>query len=102
MLLKPFDDELTKLKEQRFIANLRETRVQVSGRMLENQLNEMVRLTKPIDKDDEPPVHYRRINTIKVNFSKNELKTKADVDAYVEALKKELNELIEQNKRISL
>ncbi len=102
MLLKPFEDELTKLKEQRFIANLRETRAKVSGKLLEDQLNEMVRLTMPTDTVEEPRVHYWRINSVKVNFPRIELKTKEDVDAYVEALKKELNELIDQNKRISL
>jgi len=102
MLLKPFEDELYKLKDQRFIANLRETRTKVTGSMLEHQLNEMVRLINPIINVGEPPVHYRQINSIRVKFHTNELKTKADVDAYVEALKKELNELIEQNKRISL
>ena len=101
ILIKPFEDELTKLKDQRFVANLRETRVKVTGSLLEQQLNELVRLAKPPEVGD-PPVHYRGINSIKVNFPKNELKTMADVDAYIEALKKELNELIEQNKRISL
>ncbi len=101
-LLKPFEDELNRLKDQRFIANLRETRAKVTGSLLNQQLNEMVRLINPIINVGEPTVHYRQINSIKVKFSKNELKTKADVDAYVEALKKELNELIEQNKRISL
>jgi len=102
MLLKPFEDELTKLKEQRFIANLRETRAKVSGKLLEDQLNDMVRLTMPTDTVEEPRVHYWRINSVKVNFPRIELKTKEDVDAYVEALKKELNDLIDQNKRISL
>jgi len=101
-LLKPFEDELYRLKDQRFIANLREAQAKVTGNLLEHQLNEMVRLVTPIDIVGEPPVHYRRINTVKVSFPKSELKTKADVDAYLEALKKELNELIEQNKRISL
>ena len=102
MLLKPFEDELKKLKDQRFIANMRETQTKVSGRLLEDQLNEMVRLAKPTDDVNEPTVHYQRLGNVKVSFPKSELRTKADVDAYVEALKQKLNELIEQNKRISL
>jgi hypothetical protein len=101
-VLNPFDEESKKLKEQRFIANLRETRAYVRGKLLEQQLTEMVRLAKPIDKVDEPVVHYLRMNAVKVDFPKNELKTKEDVDKYVEALKKELSDLIKQNKRISL
>lgn len=101
-ILKPFEEEQHKLKEQRFIANLRETRAKVTGRLMEQQLNEMVRLVTPSSGANEPVVHYRRIHSVKVSFPKNELKTRADVEAYVEALKKELNDLIEQNKRISL
>jgi len=102
MLLKPFEDELNKLKDQRFIANLRETRSKVTGSLLEQQLNEMVKLTIPKSGVEEPAVHYHRISSIKVTFPKSELRTKEDVDDYVETLKKELNKLIEQNKRISL
>jgi hypothetical protein len=101
-VLNPFDEELKKLKEQRFIANLRETRAYVRGKLIEQQLTEMVRLANPTDKVDEPVVHYLRMNAVKVDFPKNELKTKEDVDKYVEALKKELSDLIKQNKRISL
>jgi hypothetical protein len=101
LVLNPFDEELKKLKDQRFIANLREARAKVKGSMLEHQLNEMVRLVKPPEVN-EPIVHYQRINAVKVDFPKNELKTTEDVEKYVEALKKELNELIKQNKRISL
>jgi energy-coupling factor transporter ATP-binding protein EcfA2 len=102
LVLKPFEEELGRLKEQRFIANLRETRARVKGKLLEQQLNEMVRLTKPQDRSEEPVVHYLRMNTVKVEFPKNELQTKEDVDKYVEALKAALSELIKQNKRISL
>ncbi|HOX77166.1 MAG TPA: BREX system P-loop protein BrxC [Bacteroidales bacterium] len=101
-LLKPFEDELKRLKDQRFIANLRETQTKVTGKLMEDQLNEMVRLAKPSDDVNEPLIHYQRINNVKVTFAKSELRSKEDVDAYVEALKKKLNELIEQNKRISL
>jgi len=109
-ILRPFEDELRRLKEQRYIANLRETRGSVKGKLLEQQLNEMVRLSQPSKVEDtgtgiEPPkpiIHYRQLNTVKVNFAKSELKTSEDVDEYVEVLKAALVELIKQNKRISL
>jgi hypothetical protein len=101
-VLRPFDDEMKKIKDQRFIANLRETRAYVKGKLLEQQLNEMAKLANPSEKDDEPVVHYQPINAVRVDFPKNELRTKEDVEKYVEALKKELTELIKQNKRISL
>ncbi len=100
-LVKPFDEELKKLKEQRFIANLRETRAKVKGSLLEKQLNEMVRLATPPEVD-EPPVHYQRLTSVKLNFSKSELQSIEDVDEYVKALKTALAELIKENKRISL
>jgi hypothetical protein len=101
-VLKPFEEEAKKVKEQRFIANLRGTRATVKGELLEKQLNEMAKLAMPPEKDDKPVVHYQRINNVKVDFPKNELKTKEDVEKYVEALKAKLNELINDNKRISL
>jgi hypothetical protein len=101
LVLKPFEEEQKKLKEQRFIGNMRDTRAYVKGKLLEQQLNEMVHLAKPETVDD-PPIHYLRMNAVKVEFPKNELQTKEDVDKYVEALKATLAELIKQNKRISL
>jgi len=101
-VLKPFEEESKKVKEQRFIANLRGTRASVKGELLEKQLNEMAKLAMPPEKDDTPVVHYQRINNVKVDFPKTELKTKEDVEKYVEALKTKLNELINDNKRISL
>lgn len=101
-VLKPFEEEAKKVKEQRFIANLRGTRAFVKGELLEKQLNEMAKLAMPPEKDDTPAVHYQRINNVKVDFPKTELKTKEDVEKYVEALKAKLNELIKDNKRISL
>lgn len=108
-IIRRFEDELKKLKDQRFIANLRETRSMVKGRLLEQQLNEMVRLSIPkvtekeIDVvNDEPIVHYQRLNTVRFDFSKSELRTIEDVEKYVEKLKENLIKLIEQNKRITL
>lgn len=112
LILNPFNDELKRLKEQRFIANLRQTRANVKGVMLEQQLNEMVRLANPpapvkegaeeTPQSTEPIVHYRRLNSVRFDFSKSELRTKEDVEKYVEALKENLLKLIDQNKRISL
>jgi len=101
-VLKPFEDEAKKVKEQRYIANMRGTRAYVKGELFEKQLNEMAKLALPPEKPDTPIVHYQRINTVKVEFPKTELKTKEDVEKYVEALKAKLNELINDNKRISL
>ena len=94
---KPFDEELKKLKDQRFIANMRETRSKVKGSLLGHQLDEMVRLAKPPEVG-EPVVRYQQLSNVKVNFPKNELQTVEDVDEYVEALKATLADLIKQSK----
>jgi hypothetical protein len=106
-LLKPFQDEQKKLKDQRFIANMRDIRTIAMGQMLEKQLNEMVRLASPVVPETEtgakePVVHYRKLSNVKVSFQKNELQTLDDVEKYVEALKSALSKLIEDNKRISI
>jgi len=108
LVIKPFIDESTKIKDQRFIANLRQTRVFVRGNLKEQQLNEMARLAKPKSETnnapgtEEPTVHYQRLSNVRFEFPKTELQSREDVEKYVEALKKALVNLIEHNKRISL
>ncbi len=66
----------------------------------------MIRLTTPVPADgnvvNEPVPHYIRRSAIKVEFSKTELRTKEDVEEYVEALKKAFLEQINDSKRISI
>ncbi len=99
IVLKPLKEELVKLNNQRFIANLREIRAFVKGKLVEQQLNEMIRLSSGVN---EPEVTYKHLKTIRVNFPKTELQTSEDVDKYVEALRNALIELIHQNNRINL
>ncbi len=103
-VLKPFKDELGKLKDQHFIANLRDIRGKIKGNMLDQQLNVMIELMKPEGNrgTGEPKVQYLRMNVVKVNFTKSELQTREDVDAYIKVLKDELMNLVDQNKRITL
>ena len=104
-VLSPFHTEQKKLPEQRFIANLRETRTNVAGKLMDKQLEELVKLAKPVDtvgEDPEPVIQYRNISTVKAPFHKKELRNAEEVEQYVEALKKRLIELINDNKRISL
>lgn len=106
LVLKPFNDELKKLQEQRFIANMRDVRANAMGQLLQKQLNEMVRLSKPKESEanepDAPVIHYQRLSTIKVKYPKTELQTQEDIEVYINALKAALKELIDQNKRIQL
>ncbi|MCF8307437.1 MAG: BREX system P-loop protein BrxC [Bacteroidales bacterium] len=105
--IKPFEEEIEKLKASRFIANIRQTKSYVQNELLERQLNFMVRnIEKEEGKADEdydrPPVHYVRKEAIKVDIGKNELQNEQDVNEYIEELKKRLLEQIKNNKRITL
>ena len=50
----------------------------------------------------EPMVTYVSQQSVSIDFGKHELKTEADVDEYVEAMRLSLKALIQQNKRVSL
>ena len=71
-----------------------------------SQLNEMVKMATPIQPVDgrpkKPPIHYIRQSAIQPNFPKTELRTEADVDNYIEALRTAMKKAINDNKRINL
>ena len=105
-IIEPFEEEIQKLQSQRYIGNMRNVANHVSDVIFPRQLNEMIRLNAPKNEttgqvSDQTP-HYIRSTSIKVNFSKTELKTEEDVQEYVDELKKALLEKIKDNKRISL
>jgi len=105
-IIEPFEQEIQKLQSQRYIGNMRNVANHVSDVIFPRQLNEMIRLNAPKNEttgqiSDQTP-HYIRSTSIKVNFSKTELKTEEDVQEYVDELKKALLEKIKANKRISL
>ena len=106
-ITQPFQEEITKVQNQRYIAIIREVKSKTLDFLLPKQLNEMIRLTTPIpagggDEVNEPTPHYIRKTSIKVDFSKTELRTEEDVNEYIEALRKSLLEQIKQTRRISL
>ncbi|MEO1263497.1 MAG: BREX system P-loop protein BrxC [Bacteroidota bacterium] len=106
-LTQPFQNEIDKLQNQKFIAVIRDVKVRATDNLLSRQLNEMVRLATPPaptgqDAVAEATVQYIRFNQVKPAFPKTELTTESDVDEYVEALRKELKEQIKNNKRISI
>ncbi|SFF42732.1 BREX system P-loop protein BrxC [Flavobacterium xueshanense] len=111
-IIRPFQEEITKLQGQRYIAVIRDVRAKILDNLLTKQLNEMMRLIIPVvaipngepdeDKVSEPTPHYISRTSIKVNFTKSELRTEADVNEYVEALRKSFLEQIKETRRISL
>lgn len=107
-VLKQLDDEIRRLESQRYIANIRQAAYFIGSELNNRLLNEIVRLStpEPTAEDPEiplkPKVHYIRKENIRVPFDRRELQTEADVESYVEALKKALLDQINQNKRISI
>jgi hypothetical protein len=106
-LLQPLVEEIRRLENQRYIANIRQAKYTIGSELQTRILNEMVRLSTPEEKEDpekaeEQKVHYIRKESVRISFTKRELKTEADVAEYVEAMKTALLEQIRQNKRIAL
>ncbi|MBL7471375.1 BREX system P-loop protein BrxC [Robertkochia sediminum] len=117
-VLKPFEQERQKVAAQRYIANLRTLASDVSGKMLTSQRNALMVFARPkpepvpvsggespqkeTAKVAEPEVHYIDKKNIPVKFTKTELRTEEDVDAYVEALRATLKKHIQDKRRISL
>lgn len=105
-IIQPFQEEIDKLSTQRYIGNIRNVKSNCIEILYPKQLNEMMRLSTPAETGsgevNEPRPHYIRRASIKVDFTKTELRTEADVNEYVEALKKALLEQIKETRRISL
>jgi hypothetical protein len=105
-LLRPLQEEVAKLADQRFIARIRDIRNIALDRLFTQQLDEMIRLaTPPPPKGaevSEPQVKYIKGTQVQVKFEQKELRTEEDVDAYVEALRKAMKDQIKDNRRISL
>jgi hypothetical protein len=106
LIINPFEEIIGKLKEQRYIAVISDTKTKTLDILFPRQLNEMIRLSTPIEEDgdvvNEPVPHYISRTSIKVIFDKTELRTEEDVNDYTEALKKALMKQINENRRISL
>jgi hypothetical protein len=106
-ILEPFSEETKKVQNQRYIAILRESRSRIKNVILTNQLNEINRKSHvPETGVGEKPraeiVKVISVGSVKVSFPKSQLKTDADVDAYVEELREEFKKQIQNNRRISL
>ncbi len=106
-ILQPFEQELKKLNDQRYIAVIRDIRNRATDTLFTKQLNEMAALAHPAENIDEEfpkerPAHYIKRNNIKFEFAKTELRTEEDVDEYLKAFGKALKEQIQINRRIQL
>jgi hypothetical protein len=101
-VLQPFHVLSKNVKEQTFIANIRLAKSQ-AGDLYTEQLNKIVELATPKETVvSEPSPQYVKSSNLRVNFDKHELKTEADVEEYVEAVKNAYLEQIRKNRKITL
>jgi len=106
-LLQPLKKQIEGLKNERYIGPIRDIKHQVADNILPNVLNQMLALANPIVEGAaggarKSKIHYIRKAKIGVAYTKKELRSEADVDAYVEALRAALKAEIKKNNRISL
>lgn len=129
VVLKPLNALLDEITTQRYIGPILSLAERARTETYNDRLNVMMKLVKPVSSEQrtgsrEPgttnseqrtaaPVIYPVIaqeavvtyvsrQQVVVDFDKPELKTEADVDAYIEAMRTALKTLISQNKRVSL
>ena len=103
-ILKPFNDIITKTKDQNFIANLQVDRNKLSN-ILTDQLNALGRLGAKGDAGtSKPKEQFINVRNVEkhVNIGKDQLDSEGDVDAYIKALKEVMMEQIKQHRKITL
>jgi hypothetical protein len=94
-----------KIKEERYIGNIRDAVRDVEENFYNDQLNRIATLLAPKDasgKIEEPKATYIKNSSIRVSYSKRELTSEEDVIQYTEALKEAYLERINQNLKITL
>ncbi|MEM0519586.1 BREX system P-loop protein BrxC [Aequorivita flava] len=95
----------TKIKNERFIGNIRDEVRKVDDHFYSDQMNKMAQWLAPKGDDGkakEPKAKYIKRSNIHIDFNKRELQTEEDVEAYLDALKEAYMERINQNLKITL
>ncbi|MBK8706788.1 MAG: hypothetical protein IPN33_26560 [Saprospiraceae bacterium] len=92
----PMDQLSDKVKEQRYIATLRQYANQVPD-MVAEQLTALQKLVHP-----DEQILYVPVRNVKIHFNKTELSTVADVDEYLRIMREEMLMYLQQNRRIKL
>jgi hypothetical protein len=110
LVLEPLEKLITEIDSERFIGNIRTKSNNASTDLYQKQLELMTKLATPVaavpvvgeEAPIKPKIVYVNKNSIKVNYDKPSLETKQDVEDYINALRTELDRIIDEQKRISL
>ncbi|MDA9774665.1 hypothetical protein N9B82_06870, partial [Saprospiraceae bacterium] len=97
-ILDPFDELLSKAKEQRYIATLRNYDRQAKE-LLNDQLNAILEANQIAS---EPVAKYIRSTNVRVNFKKDTLDTPEEVEEYIFLLREKMLSHVKDNIRINL
>lgn len=101
-ILRPFNHLSKSVKDQIYIANIRDARRKADD-LFTAQLNKIAEILNPKPSGvSEPSVQYIRSSQLKIGFDKLELKTNEDVEEYLQALRKSLLDQISKNRKITL
>ncbi|MEX0719828.1 MAG: BREX system P-loop protein BrxC [Balneolaceae bacterium] len=101
-VLEPFLQKRELAKNERFIGNLKNQRTDL-GNLLTNQLNYLMELSSPSDKDDtQPKKQFFRQSNLHPAYAKKELESEEEVDGYLKALREAMVEQIQKNRTIRL
>ena len=102
-LLSPLEDIASRIKDERFIGNIKNWQRRAVDEIYPAQLELLSRLANP--QKPEPPKGEKtfvRLNDIKVDHPKPVLETPEDVEAYIQSLKSKLLVLLKKDKKISI
>lgn len=112
-ILTPFRDIVSRAKNQNYIANLKVDRDRL-GNLYTDQLNKIGNILaknqakanppEPGTPEPAPVEHFINIKEVekKVKSTKGQLKSEADVEEYIDSLRKAMMEQIQQNRKITL
>jgi hypothetical protein len=100
-ILQPFIDLARNVKDQTFIANIRVAR-QKADDLLTVQLNKVSELVHLKENTGSERPQYVKSSDVRLNFSKQELKSEADVEEYAQAVRIAFLEQIKKNRKITL
>lgn len=100
-VLLPFNEVLNRIRNERYIGNLKNIRYYELADLYTGRLNRMNELAAP-DEETKPRRMFIKQSKIQLLIDKKELETEEDVDEYLKALREAMVKQIQKNRNIIL
>ena len=103
-VVKPLLDQKKQAKQERFIGNLRNQRMDL-GNVLTNQLNMLMDLAAKKEDgspNQKPKKQFFRLSKLHPDYHQKELESEEEVDEYLKSLRDAMMEQIQKNRTIRL